>query len=141
MKITFKYDNYWDYETMTEKLEELKALYPEVISLESLGKTKEDKSVWAVTLSKGDKDPKDKPAFYIDGNIHAGEVTGSMCAMYVIDALCTGNNEEDIDYLLRNYTYYVLPKLTPDGSDYYLHTANKLRSVNKVYPKEAEKGW
>lgn len=140
MKITFKYDNYWDYETMTEKLEELKALYPEVISLESLGKTKEDKSVWAVTLSKGDKDPKDKPAFYIDGNIHAGEVTGSMCAMYVIDALCTGNNEEDIDYLLRNYTYYVLPKLTPDGSDYYLHTANKLRSVNKVYPKEAEKG-
>lgn len=140
MKTTYEYHAYWDYQAMSEKLQNLALQYPEILTLESLGKTKEDKSIWAVTLSKGDKSPGDKPAFYIDGNIHAGEVTGSMCAMYVIDALCTNHQEEAIDALLQNYTYYILPKLSPDGSDAYLHSANKLRSVNKVYPEKPEKG-
>ena len=31
---------------------------------------------------------RDKPAFYFDGNHHAGEVTGSMISLYVIDYPC-----------------------------------------------------
>ena len=140
MKTTYQYNQYWDYQTMTKKLEAFYAQYPEFFSLESLGETSEGKSIWCVTLSKGDKPHTQKPAFYIDANIHAGEVTGSMCAMYVIDALCTNHQAADINHLLTEYTYYIIPKVSPDGSDWYLHTSNKLRSVNKIYPKPIEKG-
>ena len=39
--------------------------------------------------------------------------------------------------LLAETTIYVIPKISPSGSDEYLHTANKLRSVNRPYPKAA----
>ena len=137
MKTTFQYDSYYDWQKMTDCIKTLVKQHPEIISMESLVKSRENKDVWAITITDfATGKPESKPAYYIDGNIHAGEVTGSMCAMWVIDVLCTNKDELKIKHLLEKYTVYVIPKVTPDGSDVYLHSHEKLRSVNCAYPFE-----
>lgn len=138
MKTTFNYDHYYDWQEMTDCLKQLADKYPHSMKLESICVSAEGKDVWAVTLTdeKSGK-AEDKPAYYIDGNHHAGEVTGSMAAMHTIDVLCTNfNQDKKVTELLNNYTFYVIPKISPDGSDVYLHTDQRLRSVNRSYPKQ-----
>ena len=132
MKTTFTYDHYYDYEELTNCLKQLCETYPDLMKMESICESEEGKQVWAVTIAKGD-DTK-KPAFYMDGNHHAGEVTGSMECMHFIDTIVTNNAEASVAKLLAKNTIYVIPKISPDGSDTYLHTSEKLRSVNRMYP-------
>lgn len=135
MKTTFSYDHYYDYEEMTQCLSIFAKSYPQYMQFESICTSEEGKEVWAVTISDFAKgSPVDKPAYYMDGNHHAGEVTGSMACLHFIDVLLTNHDTKQISKLLADTTIYVLPRISPDGSDVYLHTASKLRSVNRPYP-------
>lgn len=137
MKTTFNYHHYYTYEEMTECLSYLANHYPHLMKLFSICETEEGKQVWAVELTcleSGNFDTK--PAYYIDGNHHAGEVTGSMAAMHTIDYLVTNFSEDDeVKQLLTKFTIYVIPKISPDGADLHLTSHQKLRSVNRAYPK------
>ena len=92
MKTTFTYDHYFLYEEIKEKLEYFQSTYPDLVQLQVNTVTAEGRNQYAVTLTnRNTGDPLTKPGWYLDGNIHAGEVTSSMCAMHTID------------YLLNNY--------------------------------------
>lgn len=136
MKTTFNYDHYYTYDEMTDYLNQLSITYPKLMNLSSICETEEKKQVWAVEITNLETgDFNSKPAYYVDGNHHAGEVTGSMAAMHLIDYLLTNFGEiEDVTTLLNQFTVYVIPKISPDGSDVYLTSAHKLRSVNRPYP-------
>ena len=138
METTFTYDHYYDWQEMSSCLKQLAESYPQLMKLESICVSEEGKDVWAVTLTDSSiKAADEKPAYYIDGNHHAGEVTGSMAAMHTVDTLCTYfNKDKKVTDLLQKYTFYVIPKISPDGSDTYLHTAERLRSVNRPYPNK-----
>lgn len=132
------YDHYFDSEERGKIIADFQKEYPDLIRSETILKTEEGKDVLAVTISNfKNGDPSDKPAFYVDGNTHAGEVTGMMVSMYLIDYLLSnyGKNDE-VNYLMDSFTFYVIPCISPDGSDTYLHTPNILRSVNRDYNKE-----
>ncbi|HKH39540.1 MAG TPA: M14 family zinc carboxypeptidase, partial [Rubrobacter sp.] len=48
----------------------------------------EGREIWLAELTNLKTGPAEtKPAFWVDGNIHAGEVTGSMAALYLIEHL------------------------------------------------------
>lgn len=129
MKTTFSYDHYFDYDEVTKCLKYFEKEYPDYVDLNSICVTEENKNVWAITLTnKNTGNALDKPAFYMDGNHHAGEVTGSMACMHFVDAILNNNLS-----MLDTKTIYVIPKVSPDGSDCYLHSATKLRSVNRLY--------
>lgn len=136
MKTTFVYDHYYTYDEMTGYLTFLGKKYPNLMKLSSICETEEGKQVWAVELTNLESgDFASKPAYYIDGNHHAGEVTGSMAAMHTIDYLVTNFGEVDeVTKLLTQFTIYVIPKISPDGADVYLTSDKKLRSVNRSYP-------
>ena len=141
MKTTFQYDHYYDYDEVTSVLKHFEKEYSQYMTLESICITEENKNVWAVALTnKKTGDMLSKPAFYMDGNHHAGEVTGSMACIHFIDTILTNSNDKFYSQLLDEKTIYVIPKMSPDGSDEYLHTANKLRSVNRMYPKKLSDG-
>ena len=137
MKTTFTYDHYADYAELTARLVYFSEHYPDFACLRSLGKTPEGRDLWAMEvtdLSCGDFD--EKPAQHIDGNTHAGEVTGSMAALHQLDVLLTGHAEPQIAKLLRAYTFTFIPRISPDGAEVYLKTPQLLRSVNRVSGKE-----
>lgn len=138
MKTTFQYDHYYQYEELKQCLQQLAASYPALCSLESICTTAEGRSVFAVTLTNaGTGAPLSKPAFYIDANTHAGEVTGSMAAMHAIDCLLTNyGSDPKITSLLDDETVYVIPRISPDGAETYLSTPAILRSVDRKYLPE-----
>lgn len=135
MKTTFSYDHYYQYEELSSNCQFFAKTYPELMKLESLYTTLENHEVWAATLTNTKTGPAlSKPGFYIDGNTHAGEVTGSMAAMHTMDTLLSNYGEdESITRLLDTMTVYIIPRISPDGAETYLSTPYTLRSVNRPY--------
>jgi len=135
--VDVRFDRFYKYDELTQILEAYAAGYPKLASLSSIGKSYEGRDLWCLTLTNEETGaPEDKPAMYIDGNIHAGEVTGSAVALYTIDYLLTNfGNDKNVDYLLNNRTFYILPRVNPDGAEKYLTTPFVLRSSVRAYPE------
>jgi len=135
-RVNISFDHYYRYEELTDLVHAYAEKYPEFVSVESAGKSHEERDIWAVTVTNRETgEPGDKPAMYVDGNIHAGEVTGSVTCMYLIDFLVT-NYESNVKVkkLLDTRTFYVLPRVNPDGAEKYLTTPTLLRSSVRIYP-------
>ncbi|MGB4432883.1 MAG: M14 family zinc carboxypeptidase, partial [Bacillota bacterium] len=79
------FSKYLDYAELTEVLEQMVAENPSLANLGSIGKSYEGRDIWVVEITNSGTGAADeKPAMYIDGNIHAGEVTGSAVCLYTI---------------------------------------------------------
>ena len=135
MKTTFSYDHYWLYDEMKKALEYFADTYPRLCQLESICTSEEGRNVYAISITDYARgDASSKPALHIDGLHHAGEVTGSMAALHIIDVLLTNfDTDKKIEDLLEKKTVYVVPRLSPDGAETYLSTPYTLRSVNRVH--------
>ena len=135
MKTTFTYDHYYLQEEIEAHVKALAEKYPDLFSYEYLLETPDKHHIIAATLTnKKTGAAEDKPAFHIDGNTHAGEVTGMMAAMHAMDYLLTNyETDEKVKFILDNLTVYIVPSVSPDGSQTYLSTPYTLRSVNRPY--------
>ncbi|NLY54290.1 MAG: carboxypeptidase [Firmicutes bacterium] len=135
-KPKLRYDTYYQYDELTKALQDLAAAYPELCQLGSIGQSWEGREVWYVTLTNQATGPhSEKPAIYIDGNTHAGEVTGSMTALYTIDYLLRNyGHDPEVTWLLDTRTFYVVPRVNPDGAELYLTTPYMLRSSVRPWP-------
>ena len=60
-----------------------------------------------------------------------------MTVMYLLDTIFSNLDDGNIQKLLKNYTIYAVPRLSPDGSEYYLTTPGTLRSAPRLYHFEA----
>ncbi len=137
----FDFSHYYPYAELVSFLKNLASSYPNLISLTSIGKSYENRDIWLTTLTNQATGPYlEKPAYWIDANTHAGEVTGSAVALYTIAHLLRqyGHNSQ-ITRLLDHYTVYILPRLAVDGAEKYLTTPYLLRSSIRPYPHRDEK--
>lgn len=136
-KVPISFDRYYNYEEIMHYLNEVVTAYPELASLESIGKSFEKRDIPALTLTdRSCGSPENKPALYVEANIHAGEVTGCMTALNLIDLLLNGaDDDQKIHRLLEKYTFYILPRVNPDGAEYYLTTPSSLRSSIRPWPE------
>ena len=139
MKTTYTYDHYYKYEEVKEVVEFFEKNYPDLVAVEVICVTPEKRNSYAITITnKKTGKALEKPAFHMDGNTHAGEVTGSMASIHFMDTLLTNyGKEEEITKLLDTFTIYIVPRISPDGVETYLTTPYSIRSVNRVRnPKE-----
>jgi murein tripeptide amidase MpaA len=141
---TWRPDRFYGYADMTKLLERWVAEHPRLAALGSIGKTYEGREIWCVTLTNAETGPHDeKPAYFIDANVHAGEVTGSTIALYTLHHLLTGYGRDAFcTRLLDTMTIYVVPRVSADGAERYLTSAETLRSSTRPYPDpEAPEGF
>lgn len=130
-----KYDHFYRYQEITDLLKGYAARYPQLTRLDETAKTPEGRSQWLLEITDtGSGDFSDKPALYVEGNIHAGEVTGCMACMYLLDYLFTNLEDPDVKRILKEFTLYIMPRVSPDGSEHYLTTPDYVRSVDRPYP-------
>ncbi|MFP5322933.1 MAG: M14 family metallopeptidase, partial [Acidimicrobiia bacterium] len=60
----------------------------------------------------------EKPAVWLDGNIHASEVTASVALLHLVETLCARHGADDrITRVLDSRTFYVVPRVNPDGAE------------------------
>jgi murein tripeptide amidase MpaA len=139
-KLSLQYDHFYTYAEITAFLEQAVAEYPTLCSLSSAGKSLEGREIWVLTVTnQATGAAEDKPAMYIDGNIHAGEVTASHVAMHTIANLLQSYGEcPEVTHLLETRTFYILPRVNPDGGEVYLTTPYMLRSSVRPNPEAAK---
>jgi murein tripeptide amidase MpaA len=118
--------------------------YESLTALESIGETADGKQLLLLTLTDPSTGSHDtKPAFWCDANTHAGEVVGCQCCLHLIHTLLSGWDAGDpaTKSLLGTSTVYVLPRISPDGSEYMLTTPYSCRSSPVLFDPSEQPGW
>lgn len=118
----------YNYQQICEYLKMAQKAHPDVMTLESLAKTEEGRDIWGVTLCKGGN-PEDKPAFYVQGGVHAQETMGITCSLNFLWTVLEKNPE-----ILDAQTVYIIPCTNPDGSNMSVTTGVEVRSKLEKIP-------
>ena len=123
--------HYHDYAEMTALLRGWADTSP-LATLSTIGTSEEGRELWLLALTDGATGPAEsKPAFWVEANTHAGEITGTEAALHLIDTLLSSHAaelEEDEEgggpmvALFRAATVYVLPRISVDGAELFLTT-------------------
>ncbi len=132
-KVDLKFNQFYNFPEMVDALEELVAAYPKFLTLESLGKSTEGRDMWLVTINNPDTGShRDKPAIYIDANVHGNEVQGTEVCLYTIWYLMKSYGVvEKLTKAVDERAFYVIPSVNPDGRAHWfddLNTSSSSRS-------------
>ena len=129
MNVNYAFDRFLRYDEMTAWLHELAADHPELMTVESYGHSFEGRDLWVATLTDGSTGAHDtKPAHWVDANIHAIEVTGGVAALHLIHHLVSGfGSDQMVTEALRTRTFYVVPRVNPDGVEWALADSPQFR--------------
>ncbi|XP_030572591.1 carboxypeptidase B [Drosophila novamexicana] len=103
-------------------LDELAKAYPSRVTVQTAGKSYEDRDLKTITISNGDG-KSGKNVIFLDAGIHAREWIAPAGALYVIYQLVE-NFVSNAD-LLKNYDWVILPVVNPDGYE-YTHTNSRM---------------
>ena len=136
-----RFDVFHRHEELTRLLHDYAEAYPHLVSVASIGRSHEGRDIWLATLTNATAGAaEDKPAFLCDGNIHAGELTGSTAVLYWLHHLVTRHGADDeegrrVTRLLDTRTVYLCPRLNPDGAELALADRPRhLRSSTRRWP-------
>ncbi|HUP96476.1 MAG TPA: M14 family metallopeptidase, partial [Usitatibacter sp.] len=136
-----RFDRFYRYDELVAILRGFAARRPELFALEVIGRSHEGREIHVLAATQARTGPAiDKPAFWIDGNIHAGELTASTACLYYLQALEQGyGNDPDITRLLDTRTVYACPRINPDGAEWALADRPRyIRSSTRAYPFDEE---
>ena len=133
--------SFYRYDELTRLLQDYARARPDLVGLRSIGKSHEGREIWLVTLTnQATGDDTDKPAFWVDGNIHAGELTASTACLYWLHQLVVGHGHDvKVTQLLDTRVVYLCPRLNPDGAELALADRPRhIRSSTRPYPWDEE---
>lgn len=130
-------DHYFTNEQIESLLHQWQQTYPNLMLLSRLGESYEKRPIWLLTLTNQTTGPDtEKPAIWVDANIHATEVTGTTVALNLVQALLEGyGSDVQATRLLDHSVYYIVPRLNPDGAALALAERPRfVRSGVRPYP-------
>ncbi|NTU51411.1 MAG: hypothetical protein HGA94_03110, partial [Candidatus Aminicenantes bacterium] len=126
IKVPLRFDKYYELDQVYEALRALHKAYPQLTTLETVGKSEEGRPLMAMTVNN----PKtgaalDKPGMYVDGNMHGNEIQGGDISLYLLDYLLGqyGKNPE-VTGLVDRVCFYVVPVVNVDGRFHFLTDPN-----------------
>ncbi|GAB4552626.1 MAG: M14 family metallopeptidase [Rhizobacter sp.] len=134
---TPRFDTFYKYDALTRLLFDYADAYPTLVQVASIGKSHEGRDIWVATVTHtATGAAEDKPAFWLDGNIHAAELTASTACLYYLHQLLSGHgHEREITQLLDTRVIYICPRLNPDGAELALADKPRhIRSSTRRYP-------
>lgn len=116
----------------------------DLLEVREIGRSHEGRPIFLLVVTDQNTGPDtNKPAVWIDANIHATEITGTTVALGIAYTLLSGyGTDPEINDLLERSVYYILPRMNPDGAALCLAEKPKyLRSGVRPYPyEEPEEG-
>lgn len=118
------------YEESTELLRAWAKDYPDLVELYSVGQSLEGREIWQITITnKKTGKHTDKPALFIEGGRHSGEISGIEATLYFANELLSKYaTDAATKALVDTKTMYVRPHNNPDGNSLYHYTAQSNRS-------------
>ena len=122
-------DRFLRHHDLGEVLQRLAAEHPGLVAVEEYGRSFEGRELWLVTVTHTATGPHAaKPAHWVDANIHATELTGGVAALALLAHLTNGFGVDPlVTEALRTRTFYVAPRVNPDGVEAALADRPRLR--------------
>lgn len=131
------FDRFYRHPELTALLQAYADARPDLVQLRELGKSHEGRPIWVLVLTNtATGADEDKPAIWVDGNIHAAELTASTACLYWLHQLVQGyGTDAAITELLNTRAVYLVPRLNPDGAELALADKPRhIRSSTRPYP-------
>ncbi|MDZ7960497.1 MAG: M14 family metallopeptidase [Aulosira sp. DedQUE10] len=136
-----RFNKYYRYEDLTSILHSYAEEFPHLVRIESIGKSYEGRDIWLLTVTNfATGSAQEKPALWVDGNIHATELAPSIVCLYLLQTLVTAyGTHPDITRCLDTRSFYICPRVNPDGAEWALADKPKfIRSATRPYPEGRE---
>ena len=125
-KVEIAWNRYYSSEGLWDWMKKIAAAHPNLAKVESIGKSYEGRDILTLTITdfSAGKDT-DKPAMWIDGNIHSNEIQGGEFSLYVAWYLTEMHaDNEFIKQLLNDKTFYITPTINPDARNNFFKEPN-----------------
>lgn len=125
-KVEIPWNRYYDVEQTYEWMRALAAAHPDLVRIQTIGKSLQGQDLLLAIVTSGKYgEHGDKPAMWIDGNIHGNEIQASEVVLYTMWMLTRGyGHSERITSLLDETTFYLMPIVNPDGRRFWFDEAN-----------------
>ena len=138
MPTRVRFDRFYDYAALNETLEAWASEFSGLCRVESIGTSYEGRDIPLVTVTNLQTGPpEEKPAVFVHAQIHAMEFTGTTAALALLDRLLHGYGEDQrVTTALDTRTFYVVPRVNPDGADAGLADGRYRRSSVRPYPRD-----
>lgn len=132
-----KDEQFHNYKEQTEILQGIAQKYPEIATLESIGKTAEQREIWVLRLSKA-KPSADLPATLLMGGHHAREHVSVEVPLFLAKYLVENYEKKNprIISMLDSQEVFIIPQLNIDGSEYDIE-GGKYKSWRKNRSRNA----
>lgn len=133
----YGFDRYLRYDELVEWLDSVAAAHPGLVAVDSYGRSHEGRELLIVTITDSTTGAHNtKPAHWVDASIHAAELTATVAACVLIQHLVDGyGTDEAVTEALATRTFYIVPRVNPDGAEWALADSPKLRrSSTRAWP-------
>ncbi|WP_051983554.1 M14 family metallopeptidase [Pseudobacteroides cellulosolvens] len=122
----------YSHETMLNDSVKLSQSHPDIITVDSIGRSVEGRDLLLIKLGKGNR------KIFLNGSHHAREYISTSLLMKMIDeySKAYSNNENfegyDVINLLNEFTIYFVPMVNPDGVNLVLNGINSVKNPQKL---------
>ena len=139
-KETLTFDTYHTVDVMYHWYKKWAAEYPAIVDLYEVATSYEGRPILQMTLTnKSTGKDTDKPAAYFEGGRHSGEITSSESILWLTQHLLENYGKDPaITQLIDTKAIYLRPQNNPDGSNLYLHTAQRNRSSVRPHDNDRD---
>lgn len=111
---------YYTYNEITDNLDQLTLLYPDIISQKiSIGTSLEGRDIWAIKISDNHEIEENEPQALYTGLHHAREPMSYMNLFYYMHWLGENYNTDILaEHIVNNRELWFIPAINPDGLVY-----------------------
>lgn len=134
--------DYHNYSALTDALKNLANRNKKITQLSSIGKTLKGRDIWMLRISgEGGVEPDVKQALIICGNIEGDHVIGSEVSLGIAEYLVNNyGKDEEVTKTLNQRTFYIVPRLNPDGAELFFATT-LIEHQGNLRPRDDDYDW
>ncbi len=129
-KVEIAWNRYYSSEGLWDWMKKIAQAHPHLAKIESIGNSVEGRDILTLTITdfSTGKDTE-KPAMWIDGNIHSNEIQGGEFSLYAAWYLTEMHGDNDfVKQLLKDKTFYITPTINPDARNNFFKEPNTASS-------------
>ena len=139
------FSRFYRYDDLCQYMESLATWKPDWAALSHIGISRGGRRIPLLTITNPATGPAaDKPVFLVHGNIHACELSGSSCSLYLAHHLLTQYGEDPlVTRLLDRIAFHIIPRVSTDGAEQVLTEEHLVRSAehprkrkNCIWPED-----
>lgn len=115
-------DSYKDAAMVEDLLRAYHERYPRITALVELGRTHQDRPIWALKISDAAELAQDEPAILLDGAHHGSELIAIEYVLDAIDVLLAGYEVDPrATKWVDGLEIWCVPLVNPDGNHRFVH--------------------